>query len=151
MLKEEFIKFSDYDFIRLYCAIYVKNSGSPILIHHQLEKELSIFYDNPKYKTIFQEINFKRDYINEENSYFDLENALQIAQIMGLLILIEDSGKNRSLITCKVSETEKIISEYDEKIVELMISLVEHLSNNEKNNQGKNTKKLIKTTSTKNI
>ena len=40
MIKEivKYPKFSEVDFIRLYCAVNYRNGGSPIIKHHELEK-----------------------------------------------------------------------------------------------------------------
>lgn len=99
MIKEaikKYPRFSENDFIRLYCAMNFKNELSPIIKHHELEKRLYEFYSLPEFRELFQDICPKEDYINPENSYLDLQTALQMGQLLGLLTPIHDAGEIRS-------------------------------------------------------
>ena len=129
-------KFSEVDFIRLYCAVNFKNGYSPIINHHELEKRLYEFYSLPEFKELFQDICPKKDYINPKNSYLDLGTALQTAQLFGLLTLIHDSGETRSIISCNEDIAQEIIANADAKMVDKMTKLFNEmfeLNNNSRN------------------
>lgn len=116
-------KFSEVDFIRLYCAVNFKNGYSPIINHHELEKRLYKFYSLPEFKELFQNICPKKDSINPKNSYLDLGTALQTAQLFGLLTLIHDSGETRSIISCNEDIAQEIIANADAQMVDKMAKL----------------------------
>lgn len=87
MIKEtiKYPRFSETDFIRLYCAINFQKGLSPIIKHHELETKLYEFYSLPDFEELFQDICPKKDYINPKNSYLDLGAAINTEQIFGLL------------------------------------------------------------------
>ena len=78
MIKEtiKYPRFSETDFIRLYCAINFQKGLSPIIKHHELETKLYEFYSLPDFEELFQDICPKKDYINPKNSYFLMHNLL---------------------------------------------------------------------------
>ncbi len=125
MIKETFKypKFSEVDFIRLYCAMNFKNGCSPIIKHHELEKKLFGFYLLPEFRDLFQDICPKKDYINPENSYLNLGTALNAAQLFGLLISIQGTGEIRSIISCDEKMAQEIISNTDTEMVNKMTKL----------------------------
>lgn len=125
MIKENFKcpKFSEVDFIRLYCAMNFKNGCSPIIKHHELEKKLFGFYLLPEFRDLFQDICPKKDYINPENSYLNLGTALNAAQLFGLLISIQGTGEIRSIISCDEKMAQEIISNTDTEMVNKMTKL----------------------------
>lgn len=120
MLKDKFIKFSDYDFIRLYCALNVKYGQSPLLNHHELEKKLYKFYNVSELKILFEDIHPKKDYINEENSYLVLTTPFQNAQTFGLLNTVNDAGEIRSFISLDDKQANEIIANYNSEIISAM-------------------------------
>lgn len=130
MIKEtvKYPKFSETDFIRLYCAMNFKNGCSPIIKHRELEKRLYEFYSLPEFRELFQDICPKKDYINPENSYLDLETALNEGQLLGLLTLIHGVGEIRSIITCDEDISQQIISNADTEIVNKMTNLFNTMS-----------------------
>ena len=95
MIKEavKYPRFSEVDFIKLYCAMNFKNKRSPIINHQELEKKLYRFYLLPEFRDLFQNICPKKDYIDSENSYLNLSTALNTAQLFGLLIPIQGTGE----------------------------------------------------------
>lgn len=127
--------FSEYDFIRLYCALNVKNEKSPLLIHHELEKKLYKFYDIPGFKILFEDICPKKNYVNDEKSYLFLTTAFQTAQTFGLLISIKEVGEIMSLITCDMNQADQIIANYNSEIVSAMAALFNLLFKNSSNNE----------------
>lgn len=144
MIKEaikKYPKFSETDFIRLYCAMNFKNELSPIIKHHELEKRLYEFYSLPEFRELFQDICPKEDYINPENSYLDLQTALQMVQLLGLLTPIHDAGEIRSMITCDESIAQRIISNTDAEMVDKMANLFNTMySLNDSSKEKDNTK-----------
>lgn len=125
MIKEtvKYPRFSEVDFIRLYCAMNFKNGCSPIIKHHELEKRLYRFYSLPEFRDLFQDICPKKDYINPENSYLNLGTALNTAQLFGLLISIQGTGEIRSIISCDEEIAQEIISNTDPEMVNKMAKL----------------------------
>lgn len=131
-------KFSETDFIRLYCAINFKKGCSPIIKHHELEKRLYGFKSLPEFRDLFQDICAKRDFINPENSYLNLGAALNTAQLFGLLTPIHGVGETRSIISCDEETAREIISNTDPEMVNKMDSLLNKmfgLDNNSKEKQ----------------
>lgn len=127
--------FCGSDFIRLYCVMIFKYGFSPIIKHHELEKRLYEFYYLPEFKELFQDIFPKKDYINSENNYLDLENELQTAQLFGLLKLINAPGEIKSIIICNENIAQEVISNTDAKMVDKMTKLFDimfELNDNEK-------------------
>ena len=127
--------FTEYDFIRLYCALNLKYRQSPLLIHHELEKKLYKFYNLPELGILFEDICPKKDYANEANSYLLLSTAFQTAQTFGLLTSIQGVGETRSIISCDDEQADQIISDYDSEIVSSMCVLFNLLFKNSDNNQ----------------
>ena len=140
-------KFSEIDFIRLYCAISVKNGVSPIIKHHELEKRLYGFKSLPEFSDLFQDICAKKDYINPKNSYLDLGIALNTAQLFGLLTLIHGVGEIRSIISFDEEIAQDIISDTDPEMVSKMTKLfgvMFGLDDNSKEKQGLQGPTLVK-------
>ena len=126
MIKEtvKYPRFFEVDFIKLYCAMNFKNGCSPIINHHELEKELYRFYLLPEFRDLFQDICPKKDYINLENSYLNLGTALNTAQLLGLLIPIQGTGEIKSIISCDENIAQEIISNTDAEMVIKMTKLL---------------------------
>lgn len=126
MIKEtvKYPEFSEVDFIRLYCAMNFKNGCSPIIKHYELEKKLYRFYLLPEFRDLFQGICPVKDYINPENSYLNLDTALNTAQLFGLLIPIQGTGEIKSIISCDEKMAQEIISNTDTEMVTKMTKLL---------------------------
>ncbi len=126
MIKEtvKYPKFSEVDFIKLYCAMNFKNGYSPIINHQKLEKKLYRFYLLPEFRDLFQDICPKKDCIDPENSYLNLSAALNTAQLFGLLIPIQGAGKIMSIISCDEKMAQEIISNTDTEMVIRMAKLL---------------------------
>lgn len=122
-------EFSGVDFIRLYCAINLKNGLSPLIIHHELEKKLYEFYSLSEFRKLFQDICPKKDCINPENSYLDLGTALNTAQLFGLLTPIHGAGEISSIISCDENTAQEIISSFDAEMVDRMANLFNTIQN----------------------
>ena len=125
MIKEtvKYPEFSEIDFIRLYCAMNFKNGCSPIIKHYELEKKLYRFYSLPEFRDLFQDICPKKDYATPENSYLNLETALNTAQLVGLLIPMQSPGEISSIISCNDKIAQEIISSTDTEMVNKMAKL----------------------------
>lgn len=125
MIKEtiKYPRFSETDFIRLYCAINFQKGLSPIIKHHELETKLYEFYSLPDFEELFQDICPKKDYINPKNSYLDLGAAINTEQIFGLLTQIHGVGETRSIISCDEEIAQEIISNTDTEMVDKMTNL----------------------------
>ena len=125
MIKEtvKYPEFSEIDFIRLYCAMNFKNGCSPIIKHNELEKKLYRFYSLPEFRDLFQDICPKKDYATPENSYLNLETALNTAQLVGLLIPMQSPGEISSIISCNDKIAQEIISSTDTEMVNKMAKL----------------------------
>ena len=125
MIKEtiKYPKFSEIDFIKLYCAMNFKNGCSPIIKHNELEKKLYRFYSSPEFRDLFQDICPKKDYTNPENSYLNLGTALNTAQLVGLLMPIQSTGEIGSIISCNNKIAQEIISSTDTEMVNKMAKL----------------------------
>ena len=125
MIKEtvKYPKFSEVDFIKLYCAMNFIYGYSPIINHHELEKKLYRFYSSPEFRDLFQDICPKKDYTNSENSYLNLGTALNTAQLVGLLMPIQSTGEIGSIISCNDKIAQEIISSTDTEIVNKMAKL----------------------------
>ena len=121
MIKEtvKYPEFSEIDFIKLYCAMNFKNGCSPIIKHNELEKKLYRFYSLPEFKDICP----KKDYATPENSYLNLETALNTAQLVGLLIPMQSPGEISSIISCNDKIAQEIISSTDTEMVNKMSKL----------------------------
>lgn len=126
MIKEavKYPRFSEVDFIKLYCAMNFKNKRSPIINHQELEKKLYRFYLLPEFRDLFQNICPKKDYIDSENSYLNLSTALNTAQLFGLLIPIHGTGEIISIISCDEKIAQEIISNTDTEMVTRMAKLL---------------------------
>ena len=125
-MNKEIVKyptFSEIDFIKVYCALNFKNGFSPILKHHELEKQLYPFYYFPEFRELFQDIVPKVDYANPENSYLDLELAFKTAMIFGLLSPIYESGEMKSIIQCNEEMANEILAHTTDEIVNSMTNL----------------------------
>lgn len=131
MIKEnvKYPKFSEVDFIRLYCAMNFKKELSPLIIHHELEKKLYEFYSLLEFRELFQDICPKKDCINPENSYLDLGTALNTAQLYGLLVPIHGVGEIRSIVSCDEDKAQEIMSHFDSEIVDKMDNLFDVMKN----------------------
>lgn len=116
-------KFSETDFIRLYCAINVLKGLSPIIKHHELETTLYKVYSLPDFKELFQDICPKKNYATPQRSYLDLETAINTAQTFGLLTQIKDMGETRSLVSCNEKTAQEIIANSNEEMVNKMTNL----------------------------
>ena len=127
MIKEtvKYPKFSEVDFIKLYCAMNFKNGNSPIINHQGLEKKLYGFYLLPEFRDLFQDICPKKDYIDSENSYLNSNTALNTAQLFGLLIPIQSTGEIISIISCDEKIAQEIISNTDTEMVTRMAKLLQ--------------------------
>ena len=125
MIKEtvKYPEFSEIDFIKLYCAMNFKNGCSPIIKHNELEKKLYRFYSLTELRDLFQDICPKKDYTNSENSYLNLETALNTAQLVGLLIPMQSPGEISSIISCNNKIAQEIISSTDTEMVNKMAKL----------------------------
>lgn len=125
MIKEtiKYPRFSETDFIRLYCAINFQKGLSPIIKHHELETKLYEFYSLPDFEELFQDICPKKDYINPKNSYLDLGAAINTEQIFGLLTQIHGVGETRFIISCDEEIAQEIISNTDTEMVDKMTNL----------------------------
>lgn len=146
-MRKEIVKypeFSEIDFIRLYCAMHVKNRLFPLIKHHQLEKELYNFYCLPIFRDLFQDICPKKDDIILENSYLDLGVALNTAQLLGLLTPIQDSGETKSIVSCDEDTAQEIISHTDSKMVNKMAALFDAIQNTQPPKLVKMTQKQLK-------
>lgn len=133
MLKQsvKYPSFSEYDFIRLYCAISAKKGSFPVIVHHELEKDLYKFYFLDEYKDLFEDIVPQTNNIDEQESYLNLNAGIQLAQTFYLLMPIHDNGEIRSMNICNIYEADKIIDSYSYDIVEKMSSLIDmKLQNN---------------------
>lgn len=150
MIKEtvKYPRFSEVDFIRLYCAMNFKNGCSPIIKHHELEKKLYRFYSLPEFRDLFQDICPKKDYINPENSYLNLGTALNTAQLFGLLISIQGTGEIRSIISCDEEITQKIISNTDPEMVNKMAKLFNSMIGFDKSSKEKQSSQISDAEST---
>lgn len=126
MIKEtvKHSKFSEIDFIKLYCAINFKNGCFPIIKHHELEKKLYRFYSLPEFRDLFQDICPEKDYTNPENSYLNLSTALNTAQLFGLLVPVQSVGEVSSIISCDENVAQEIISNADTETVIKMTKLL---------------------------
>lgn len=131
MIKEnvKYPKFSEVDFIKLYCAMNFKNGLSPLIKHHELEKKLYEYYYLPEFRELFQGICPKKDYITPENSYLDLETALNTAQLFGLLTPIYGVGETKSIVACGDDIAQEIISSVDAEMVDKMTNLFNAIQN----------------------
>lgn len=126
MIKEtiKYPRFSETDFIRLYCAINFQKGLSPIIKPHELETKLYEFYSLPDFEELFQDICPKKDYIDPENSYLDLETAISRAQTFGLLTQIRGVEEEiRFIISYDEEIAQEIISNTDTKMVDKMTNL----------------------------
>ena len=125
MIKEtvKYPEFSEIDFIKLYCAMNFKNGCSPIIKHYELEKKLYRFYSLTEFRDLFQDICPKKDYATPENSYLNLETALNTAQLVGLLIPMQSPGEISSIISCNDKIAQEIISSTDTEMVNKMAKL----------------------------
>lgn len=125
MIKEnvKYSNFSEVSFIRLYCAMSFKYRCFPIIKHHELEKKLYEFYSLPEFSELFCDICPKKDYINPENSYLNLQTAINTAQLFGILTPIRGNGESRSIIALDENIALEIISNTDTKMVNKMASL----------------------------
>lgn len=126
MIKEtiKYPRFSEADFIRLYCAINFQKGLSPIIKLHELETKLYEFYSLPDFEELFQDICPKKDYIDPENSYLDLETAISRAQTFGLLTQIRGVEEEiRFIISYDEEIAQEIISNTDTKMVDKMTNL----------------------------
>ena len=150
MIKEtvKYPKFSEIDFIRLYCAINFKNGCSPIIKHYELEKKLYRFYSLPEFRDLFQDICPKKDYINPENSYLNLGTALNTAQLFGLLISIQGTGEIRSIISCDEEIAQEIISNTDPEMVNKMAKLFNSMIGFDKSSKEKQSSQISDAEST---
>ncbi len=150
MIKEtvKYPRFSEVDFIRLYCAMNFKNGCSPIIKHHELEKKLYRFYSLPEFRDLFQGICPKKDYINPENSYLNLGTALNTAQLFGLLISIQGTGEIRSIISCDEEIAQEIISNTDPEMVNKMAKLFNSMIGFDKSSKEKQSSQISDAEST---
>lgn len=116
--------FSLNDFIKLYCAMIFKSGCSPIIEHNELEKRLYRFYFIPEFKELFQDICFKEDYINSENSYLVLDSGFRMAQLYGLLKPKYGVGETMSIISCDEDMAKDIILSTNDEMVDKMSNLI---------------------------
>ena len=125
MIKEtiKYPRFSETDFIRLYCAINFQKGLSPIIKHHELETKLYEFYSLPDFEELFQDICPKKDYINPENSYLDLGTAINTAYTFGLLKQMCGGNEISFIISYDEEIAQEIISNTDTKMVDKMTNL----------------------------
>ncbi len=134
-------QFSEFDFIRLFCAMHYKARRVPIINHHALEKKLYPFYDVPEYKELFQDIVPKKDGIYKESNYLDLQKAFTTARIVGLLVPIHGAGALKSIVFCNDDIASEITSTVAPEMVDKMARLFVMLENVE---EAKHVKKNIK-------
>ncbi len=100
------------------------------------------FHSLPEFKELFQDICPKKDYINPENSYLDLGNAFQTAQLFGLLTLIQGVGETRSIISCDKNMAQEIISNVDVEMADKMANLFNAIFDLDNNSKEKKDSKI---------
>ncbi len=151
MIKEtvKYPSFSETDFIRLYCAMNVKKKCSRVISHHELEKRLYEYYSLPEFVDLFQDICPKKDNIYPENSYMDLSDALQKAQLLGVLTLIHDATtKTKSIIAYNIEEAEEVITNANQDMVEKMANLFDRMDNRDSESKQKEETELNNSSNT---
>lgn len=118
------VNFSEYDFVKLYCALNIKAGNSPLIVCEDLENKLYKFYSVPEFKNLFGSLGVQRDFENLENSRVWLGTAIQNTYLDGLSVQ-QDIVDDCAIITLSSDKADEIISLYDENIVLDMASLVE--------------------------
>ena len=139
--KNKNFKFTEYDFIRLYCAVIIKTGNTPVLEYYELEKELYKFYNDSKFKILFDNIKIKKNYINIKNSHLLLDTGFEIAKTIGLLSPSQDDSNNRFLICCNEEQAQQMILSYNEDMVYKMYELLDKLEKLNENKQSEKNKK----------
>ncbi len=126
MLKESAKKgITDFAFLNLLSSTIVLHDRMPILENLQLQKDLYVFYDDPDFNFLFEDI-CKKESI-DGNNYIDLDKAFQLAYALGLLSMIQDNGNLKSVINLRKDEARKNISLFEQKQVKAMNDLVTQL------------------------
>lgn len=122
--------FDDYDFLSLYCFTKISKGDSEIVDNEKLGNILFYFYDDPKYKELFE--NMKLD--SEDNFIFiDLHKAFAYAYSCGLLNLTVDSSGVKAEITVSKEEARIIMRDFFRpEEVKAMDSLYEEVKEKEK-------------------
>ena len=111
--------FSDYSFLKLYCAYSTIEEDFPIIYNDEFSEKLYEYYKNSKLHNLFRGMSFIKN-TNEKKGYIDMTRAFMIAYTLGLLAQVSDRGKLRSIVLLNKLDAQKIISETDEDILEKM-------------------------------
>jgi cobalamin biosynthesis Co2+ chelatase CbiK len=119
------IKFTDYDFMRLFLS-YLVVKGINKIDTIKLSYELSEFYKSGEYKELFEGFSLKKQI---EGDFVELEYSVNEAQLCGLLSMpIQGTNSRRILI----EEPSKIYNyysdEYKNKIYQLVSSYINKLN-----------------------
>ena len=129
------VKFSAYNFLRLYCSIITIKDGNPIIDNHELEKALFNCYDNKDFEILFEDIIKKEDKINPAESYLDLSEAFQTSYALGFLNILQNNATLKSTINITKEEAGKIITEFNLEYISKMTNLAYKINLNIKNNE----------------
>lgn len=121
------ISISDYSFLRLLASSIILKKQSPLIINHELEKELYDFYDKKEYHFLFEDICKKTDPITD-NNYVDLTCAFQQAYAFELILQIHDyHNETKSIINFSEDEAKKILSQYSIEQSEAMSNMCDEM------------------------
>ena len=129
------VKFSAYNFLRLYCSIISIKDGNPVIDNHKLEKAIFKYYDVNDFEILFEDIIKKEDKIIPTESYLDLSKAFQTSYALGLLNILQNNATLKSTINITKNEARKIIEEFNLEYIAKMTNLAYKINLNIKNNE----------------
>ena len=121
--------FSDYNFLKLYCAFSVKEQDFPVIYNEEFLKQLYKFYRNPKLRNLFTGISSVKNSKNQEIGCLDLRKAFMVACTLGILAQVSDKGKLRSVVMLDKKTAKAIIKSTDKAILQSMDILFSSMKN----------------------
>lgn len=120
--------FDDYSFIRLFFAC-MYNNDQIFFDRDNLRYDLYLFKSNDEYRELFQDISVKQEI---EGNFLEIEEALQNANLYGLIELGNNVNNMKSIILLDDEHSKIIIDNCDQKYVVKMNDLVKELIDKKK-------------------
>ena len=116
---------TEYSFLKLLTLTIILQHKLPIFENAKLQKDLYKYYDNPNFHFLFEDI-CKKESI-DGNNYVDLQSSIEQAYAWGLLIIIQDNNRLKSIINISKEEAQKEILKFNNTQINAMNDLVTSL------------------------
>lgn len=112
----------EYDFLKLLVSTMIVQGHNVCFDNDDLEKNLYKFYDNEKYKLLFNNISCCV-FDNEDENRVLLSDSFELAYAVGMLTALSKRGSVYSVINISTEEATSNLGAYNENQIETMNDL----------------------------